>query len=61
METLMGVSKIYDQGNACLFTKDGPRILDQDRRAVCQFGRSNGLYVANVKLKPPEFFTRPAP
>ena len=58
---LMSVSKICDQGYACLFTKDGAQILDQDRRTVCQFGRSNGLYVANMKLKSPEPFTRPAP
>ena len=57
----MSVSKICDQVYACLFTKDGAQILDQDRRAVCQFGRSNGLCVANIKLKSPEPFTRPTP
>ena len=40
---LMSISKICDQGYACLFTKDGAQILDRDRRTVCQFGRSNDL------------------
>ena len=58
---LISVYKICDQGYACLFTRDGAQILDQNRRTVCQFGRPNGFSVANMKLKPPEPFTRPAP
>ena len=58
---LMSVSKICDQGYACLFTKDGAQILDSNQRKVCEFGRPNGLYVANMKLKSPEPFQRPAP
>ena len=57
----MSVYKIHDQAYACLFTKDGAQILDQDRRTVCLLGRPNGLYVANIKLKWPERFARPAP
>ena len=57
---LMSVSKICDQAYACLFTNGGAQILDPDRRTVRQFGRSNGLYVANMKPKLPDPFTRPA-
>ena len=57
---LMSVSKICDQGYSCLFTKDSAQILDANQRKVCEFGRSNGLYVANMKLKSPEPFQRPA-
>ena len=57
----MSASKICDQGYASLFTQDGAQILDPDRLTVCHFGRPNGLYVANMKLKSPEPFTRPAP
>jgi hypothetical protein len=58
---LMSVSKICDQGYTCVFTKDGAQVLGSDRKPVCEFGRSNGLYVANMKLKPPEPFRRQAP
>ena len=58
---LMSVSRICDQGYTCLFTRDGAQVLDQNQQPICRFERSNGLYVASMRLRPPEPFTRPAP
>ncbi|MDE0892833.1 MAG: hypothetical protein OSB14_11675, partial [Planctomycetota bacterium] len=58
---LMSVSKICEQGYACLFTKDGAQILDQEQKTIARFKCANGLYVASMKLKQPEPFTRQAP
>ena len=58
---LMSVSRICDQGFTCVFTKEGASILDSQQRTLWQFGGSDGLYVASMKLKPPEPFTRQAP
>ena len=58
---LMSVSQICDQGYACVFTKDGAEVMDDDRNIVARFERSNGLYVASMRLRPPEPFTRPVP
>ena len=58
---LMSVSKICDQGYGCLFTKEGAQVLDQEGKEICKFGRSEGLYVSTMKLKPPEPFRGQAP
>ena len=58
---LMSVSRICDQGHSCLFTSEGAKVLDSSGNEICRFKRSNGLYVASMKLKAPEPFTRPAP
>jgi hypothetical protein len=58
---LMSVSKICDQGYTCVFTKDGAQVLDKDQKPVSKFERRSGLYVANMKLKPPVPFRRQAP
>ena len=58
---LMSVSKICDNGFSCLFTKDGAQILDDTGKELCKFKRSEGLYVADMKIKPPAPFHRQAP
>ena len=57
---LMSVSKVCEQGYSCLFTREGAQILDVEGKSVSDFQRVNGLYVATMKLKPPEPFRRPA-
>ena len=57
---LMSVAKVCENGNTCVFTKDGAKVLDKDNKTVCKFEKKNGLYVCNMKLKPPKPFTRPA-
>ena len=58
---LMSVSKICDQGYTCTFTKDGAQVMDNAGKELCRFKRSAGLYVAEMKVKPPEPFHRQAP
>ena len=57
---LMSVSRNCDQGFQCLFTQDGAQVLDSSGKEICHFGRSDGLYVSTMKLKPPEPFHRQA-
>ena len=64
---LMSVSKVCDNGFACIFTKDGAYVLEGDRlgqleglESASKFERHNGLYTAKMKLKPPEPFRRQA-
>ena len=57
----MSVAKVCDAGYSCLFTKTGASVLDESKKEVCTFERKNGLYVADMKLKKPEPFTRQAP
>ena len=58
---LMSVSKVCDQGYTCVFTKDGARINDEKGGEVYSFKRVNGLYVSNMRLRPPGPFAGPAP
>ena len=58
---LMSVGKVCDSGYSCLFTQTGASVLDQTNTEVCRFVRKGGLYVADMKLKKPEPFTRQAP
>ena len=68
---LMSVGKVCDSGSVCIFTKDGAEILNAEdgqrllalhRKPMCTFTRKpKGLYVADMKLKPPAHFPRQAP
>ena len=58
---LMSVARICDGGYTCVFTKSGATILNESKKELCRFERKNNLYVADMKLKSPEPFTRPAP
>ena len=58
---IMSVSRICAQGFTCVFDKEGGRVLDKDRKEVCYFKESQGLYATTMRLKKPEPFTRPAP
>ena len=58
---LMSVSRICEQGHSCLFTSEGAKVIDSSGKELYSFKNSNGLYVANMKLKPPEPFRRQAP
>ena len=57
----MSVGKVCDAGYTCLFMQNGACVLDQSKTEVCRFVRKGGLYVADMKLKKPEPFTRQAP
>ena len=57
----MSVSKICDNGFSCLFTKGGSQIVDDTGKELRKLKRSEGLYVAGMKIKPPEPFHRQAP
>jgi hypothetical protein len=50
---LMSVAKVCENGNSCVFTKDGAQVLDKDGKPICKFEKKNGLYICNMKLKPP--------
>ena len=52
---LWSVGLICDSGLKVDFTADHAYVKDQEGREVCHFTRKNGLYVAMVKLKNPEF------
>ena len=51
---LMSVSRICDQGMACIFEKDHARVVDKGGKTVARFERDGGLYTCTMKLRRPE-------
>ena len=59
---LMSVSRVCDKGMRCIFEDTHALIIDKKTgREVAKFERQGGLYIARMKLKPPEGFAGPAP
>ena len=58
---LMSVSRVCDLGMECRFKKDEALIVNSDGNTVAKFSRVGGLYVARMKLKPPEGFNGQVP
>ena len=58
---LWSVGLICDSGLDVKFSSEKARVSDKQGREVCMFTRSNGLYVAEVKVENPKFegFHRP--
>ena len=58
---LMSVSRVCDQGMRCIFEDTHALIVNKSNgKEVTRFERVGGLYVARMKLKPPEGFSGPA-
>ena len=53
---LMSVSRVCDQGMTCTFTDSHALVLDKSGKTVVKFERRGGLYIARMRLKPPEGF-----
>jgi hypothetical protein len=59
---LMSVSRVCDKGMRCIFEDTHALIIDKKTgREVAKFERQGGLYIARMKLKPPEGFAGLAP
>ena len=58
---LMSVSRVCDQGLTCNFTDTHALVLDKAGKIVVKFERRGGLYIARMKLKPPEGFVGQVP
>ena len=59
---LMSVSKVCDQGMRCIFEETFALVVDMKTgKEVLKFERHGGLYVAKMRLKPPEGFVGPVP
>ena len=57
---LMSVSRICELGHKCVFDEDKAEVITKNGTVLCTFKRKGGLYVAEMKLKSPEGFQRPA-
>jgi hypothetical protein len=57
---LMSVSRICELGHRCVFDLDKAEVISKSGTVLCTFVRRGGLYVAQMKLKAPEGFHRPA-
>ena len=57
---LMSVSKICELGHKCVFDENKADVIAKDGTVLCSFQRKGGLYVAQMRLKSPEGFQRPA-
>ena len=57
----MSVSRVCDLGLECRFKKDEDLIINGGDNTIAKFSRQGGLYVARMRLKPPEGFTGPVP
>ena len=58
---LMSVSRVCDQGMTCTFSSSDAVVLDKSGKTVARFERIGGLYVARMRLKPPEGFVGQVP
>jgi len=58
---LMSVSRVCDQGLTCNFTDTHALVLDKAGKIVVKFERRGGLYIARMRLKPPEGFVGQVP
>ncbi len=52
---LWSVGVICDSGLRVVFTKETAAVLDPQGKELCHFNRTNGLYIAKVKLKNPAY------
>ena len=57
---LMSVSRICDLGLKVVFDKDEALVVNAESKTVARFERRGGLYIARMRLKPPEGFPGPA-
>ena len=58
----MSVSKVCDQGMQCIFEETHALVIDKKSgKEVLRFERHGGLYVAKMRLKPPEGFVGQEP
>ena len=57
---LMSVSKICELGHKCVFDEHQAQVVSKSGKVLCTFERKGGLYVAEMTLKSPEGFQRPA-
>ena len=57
---LMSVSKICEMGHKCIFDEHQAQVVSKSGKILCTFERKGGLYVAEMTLKSPEGFQRPA-
>ena len=57
---LMLVSRICQLGHNCVFDAEKAEVVTKSGVVLCTFQRKGGLYVAQMKLKSPEGFQRPA-
>ena len=57
---LMSVSKICELGHKCIFDDEKAEVITKNGKVLCTFKRKGGLYVAEMTLKAPEGFQRPA-
>ena len=58
---LTSVSRVCDQGMTCTFSSSDAVVLDKTGKTVARFERIGGLYVARMRLKPPEGFVGQVP
>jgi hypothetical protein len=58
---LMSVSRVCDQGLTCTFNNSHALVLDKNGKTVVKFERRGGLYIARMRLKPPEGFVGQVP
>ena len=57
---LMSVSRVCELGHKCIFDHEKAEVVAKNGKVLCTFRREGGLYVAEMKLKAPEGFQRPA-
>ena len=57
---LMCLSRICELGHKCVFDDEKAEVVAKNGKILCTFRREGGLYVAEMKLKAPEGFQRPA-
>ena len=57
---LMSVSRVCELGHKCVFDDSKAEVIAKNGTVLCTFKRKGGLYVAEMKLKAPEGFHRPA-
>ena len=57
---LMSVSRTCELRHKCFFDGTKAEVLTKYGKVLCTFRRKGGLYVAELQLKSPEGFQRPA-
>ena len=56
---LMSVNRVCDQGLECWFNDTEDRVLDKSGKTLVTFQRQGGMYISEMRLKPPEGFGGP--
>ena len=57
---LMSVSRICDLGMKVIFDSNEALVVNAESKTIAKFMRRGGLYIAQMRLKPPECFPGPA-